>query len=70
LKNLKCKSIENIKYTNIRDTVKIIHAEEGIRGFFKGVTPRVIGSAPAAAISWATYETVKKFLTKNISTTL
>lgn len=50
-----------------RDAVKIgkvIYAEEGIRGLFKGAVPRVITMAPASAISWTTYELMKNWLAK------
>ena len=36
--------------------------EYGIRGFFKGLTPRFFMQAPSSAVAWGTYETVKKFL--------
>jgi len=43
-------------------TAKAILAEEGIRGFFRGVAPRVMLAVPASAISWGTYENVRQFL--------
>eukprot|EP00656_Telonema_subtile_P000205 TRINITY_DN10103_c0_g1_i1.p1 TRINITY_DN10103_c0_g1~~TRINITY_DN10103_c0_g1_i1.p1 ORF type:complete len:296 (-),score=63.02 TRINITY_DN10103_c0_g1_i1:219-1106(-) len=42
--------------------VKQIVREEGKRGFMKGVGPRVALHTPAAAISWTTYEFVKKLI--------
>ena len=41
---------------------KRIIAEEGPKGFFRGVKQRVMLHTPAVAISWATYETVKRML--------
>jgi len=35
---------------------------EGLRGFFRGLLPRVLLSAPSAGISWGTYETVRMAL--------
>ena len=36
--------------------------EEGPRGFFRGMTPRILLHAPAVAVSWTTYEFVKNLL--------
>ena len=36
--------------------------EEGYIGFLRGLTPRMMLHAPAVAISWTTYETVKSLL--------
>lgn len=51
-----------IKYRDIMSTARTILREEGFRGFVKGVVPRIIAQAPASAISWTTYEMMKKFL--------
>jgi len=50
-----------VKYKNIRNTVEIIFREEGLRGFSKGVLPRVLSNAPSSAISWTVYEMMKRF---------
>jgi hypothetical protein len=42
--------------------LRAIYAEEGLRGFARGVRPRLMVHTPAMGISWATYETVKRFL--------
>jgi len=64
INKMDCNSNETIKYKNIYSTIKYIWMEEGFfKGFFKGVTPRVINNAPSCAISWCTYEFVKNFLT-------
>jgi len=52
----------NIKYRDIMSTIQTILREEGMRGFVKGVVPRIFTQAPAAAISWTAYEMLKKFL--------
>ena len=44
------------------DIVRQIYHREGIRGFFKGLRPRVMLHAPSVGISWATYETCKRFI--------
>lgn len=46
----------------IISAVQHIYAEEGYRGFFRGVRPRVMAHAPAMGISWGTYETAKRYL--------
>jgi solute carrier family 25 iron transporter 28/37 len=39
-----------------------IIAEEGWSTIWRGMKPRVLFNAPAAAVSWGTYETVKDLL--------
>ena len=39
-----------------------IYQTEGMVGFFRGVTPRILSHTPAVAISWTTYETAKEYL--------
>jgi len=51
-----------IKYRDIMSTFRTILREEGAKGFVKGVFPRIIAQAPASAISWTTYEMMKKVL--------
>lgn len=41
---------------------KHIMREEGSRGLWGGVRARVLFHAPAAAISWGVYESMKKLL--------
>jgi hypothetical protein len=54
-----------IKYKNILSTMRYIYNEDGFfRGFFKGLTPRVLSTAPSCAISWVTYEAIKHLLSK------
>lgn len=42
--------------------VRQIYVESGYVGFMRGALPRMLLNAPAAAISWTTYETMKKLL--------
>jgi hypothetical protein len=59
-----CNTEPEIKYKNIFSTVKMVWREDGlIRGFYRGLTPRIMGNAPSCAITWGTYEMVKHFLT-------
>jgi len=56
--------VAEIKYKNILSTMRAIHQENGFfKGFFKGLTPRILSNSPSCAISWCTYEIVKHFLT-------
>jgi solute carrier family 25 iron transporter 28/37 len=51
-----------LKYRDIMSTMKTIFREEGVRGFVKGVFPRILAQAPASAISWTVYEMMKKMM--------
>ncbi|KAL6274016.1 hypothetical protein ACE6H2_024708 [Prunus campanulata] len=42
----------------IRETVRF----EGVRGFYKGITPNLLKNVPAASITFIVYENVLKFL--------
>jgi len=44
--------------------VRQIFRETGYRGFVRGILPRILLHAPAAAISWTTYETIKSLFVK------
>jgi len=46
----------------VMDTVKSIWLKEGVKGYWRGTSQRVMVQAPAVAISWATYETAKEVL--------
>jgi Mitochondrial carrier protein len=55
----------NIKVT-FKSAIQVIRhviKEEGYMGFLRGLAPRMMLHAPAVAISWTTYETVKSALT-------
>lgn len=38
---------------------RLLHRRAGIKGFFKGVRPRVITTMPSTAICWSAYEASK-----------
>lgn len=44
-----------------------IWAEDGMRGFMRGIVPRMLVSAPSAAISWTAYEAMKSMLSNKFS---
>lgn len=54
-----------VKYPNALCAVKIIRKEEGIKGFYKGLSLRLTTQSLSTAISWTTYEYFKSFLIKS-----
>jgi len=50
------------RYSGILSTMRVISREEGARGFFRGLGPRVALAMPSAAICWGTYETIRRGL--------
>ena len=50
------------RYSSSFSALRTILKEEGAKGLFRGVTPRLITHAPAVAISWTAYEGVKGVL--------
>lgn len=60
--------VAETKYKNIFSTMRAIHQESGfVKGFFRGLTPRILSNSPSCAISWGTYEIVKHFLNNKFS---
>lgn len=49
------------KYKSIFDAIKIIGAEEGFRGFYKGIVPNLLKVAPSMASSFLSYELARDF---------
>lgn len=50
------------KYQSIWDAVRVIVAEEGPRGLFKGIVPNLLKVAPSMASSWLSFELARDFL--------
>jgi solute carrier family 25 phosphate transporter 23/24/25/41 len=50
------------RYKSIWDAVRVIIAEEGLRGFFRGIVPNLLKVAPSMASSWLSYELTRDFL--------
>ena len=44
------------------DALVQIRAQEGFAGFFRGIYPRLLVHAPSVAVSWTTFEVLKKTL--------
>ncbi|KAJ5621188.1 mitochondrial carrier [Penicillium herquei] len=50
------------QYKSIWDAVRVIVAEEGMRGLFKGIGPNLLKVAPSMASSWLSFELTRDFL--------
>jgi hypothetical protein len=48
------------QYAGLLDALVQIKAQEGYAGFFRGVYPRLLVHAPSVAVSWTTFEVLKK----------
>ena len=54
-----------LKYKNSWSTGMEIYRSEGLRGFFKGLVPRSMTQSLCSAISWSTYEMLKRAMYKH-----
>lgn len=48
------------QYAGILDAAKKIYVKEGVRSFYRGYIPNILGIIPYAGIDLAVYETLKK----------
>lgn len=53
------------EYRNVRDAVRTIAREEGIRGLYRGIIASIFKTVPAAVITLSSYEKIKEFLNEN-----
>ena len=51
---------EPVKYPNALCAVKIIYKEEGLRGFYKGLSMRMANQSLSSAVAWCVYEYAKR----------
>ena len=51
------------EYRNVRDAIRTIAVEEGLRGFYRGIVPTLVRTVPAAVITLSSYEKMHEFLT-------
>ncbi|KAK3384162.1 mitochondrial carrier domain-containing protein [Lasiosphaeria ovina] len=49
------------QYKSIPDAVRIIVAQEGIKGMYKGIVPNLLKVAPSMASSWLSFEICRDF---------
>mgnify|MGYP002716597331 FL=1 len=62
-----CKTLINTQQrqvSNMFGAVKTIYKINGISGFFKGTTARILHQAPSNAICWAIFESMKSIMEK------
>ncbi|EMR63090.1 hypothetical protein MGN70_007789 [Eutypa lata] len=50
------------QYKSIGDAIKVILAQEGIRGLYKGLFPNLLKVAPSMAANWLSFEMTRDFL--------
>lgn len=50
------------RYKGVGDAVKVIIAQEGIKGLYKGIVPNLLKVAPSMASSWLSFELSRDFL--------
>ncbi len=50
------------RYKSIFDAVRVIVAQEGIKGMYKGIVPNLLKVAPSMASSWLSFEMTRDFL--------
>ena len=50
------------EYKNVRDAVRTIAREEGVRGFYRGIVPALLRTVPAAVLTLLSYEKIKDLL--------
>jgi hypothetical protein len=57
------------KHRHTWDALRTIFRANGLRGWFRGISLNYIKAFPQVAISFTTFETVKKFLIRDDTTT-
>jgi len=58
---------QNSHFSGMLNAFRTIYAMHGVKGYFRGVTARVLFQIPATAISWSVYEFFKHSLKLQIS---
>lgn len=49
------------QYKSISDAIRVIRAQEGLRGLYKGIIPNLLKVAPSMASSWLSFEMCRDF---------
>ena len=50
------------QYKGVVDAIRVIVAQEGIKGLYKGIVPNLLKVAPSMASSWLSFEMTRDFL--------
>ncbi|KAI6779480.1 uncharacterized protein J7T54_001896 [Emericellopsis cladophorae] len=50
------------QYKGVADAIRVIVAQEGIKGLYKGIVPNLLKVAPSMASSWLSFEMTRDFL--------
>ncbi|KAJ3551816.1 hypothetical protein NPX13_g11269 [Xylaria arbuscula] len=50
------------QYKSIGDAIRVIVAQEGVRGLYKGLVPNLLKVAPSMAANWLSFELTRDFL--------
>jgi solute carrier family 25 phosphate transporter 23/24/25/41 len=50
------------KYKSIFDAIRVITAQEGIAGLYKGISPNLLKVAPSMAASWLSFEMTRDYI--------
>lgn len=56
--------IKGPKYDGMRDCIRKISKNEGVKGFYKGILPNFMKTVPAISISYVVFENTKRALTQ------
>ncbi|KAF2966954.1 hypothetical protein GQX73_g6632 [Xylaria multiplex] len=54
------------QYKSIGDAIRVIIAQEGVRGLYKGLVPNLLKVAPSMAANWLSFEMTRDFLSDNV----
>lgn len=61
---------EILKTSGMIKAARLIYTREGMKGFYRGLTPRVMSHMPSTALCWSAYEYFKWFLKTGDTITL
>ena len=50
------------QYKSIFDAIRMIIAQEGVKGLYKGITPNLLKVAPSMASSWLSFEMTRDYI--------
>lgn len=50
------------QYKSIFDAVRVIVAQEGLKGLYKGISPNLLKVAPSMASSWLSFEMTRDYI--------